>query len=431
MNFSKTAVFALFLLIFSVNSLFAQTIKLPEPRQEKLLNGMKLLVWNDPSAEKATVKLRINFGAAFDPKDKMGTMALLADILFPTEQAKEFFSEDLEGSLNVESNYDYIQLTATGKADEIQAMLETFANAVTNPQITKENFELVRNARAEKVKELEKNPSYIADRAAAHRLYGDFFPYGRSIEGTSESLKKIEIADLLQAEDRYFTADNAALAVIGKVNPDFVYRATRRLFGSWKKSESKIPATFRLPDAPDTKEFAIELPEVDQSALRFAMDVAARNDKDFFATRILTRILQKQFCLNSENNNVKAAYQPYLLRGFYIISQNVVSSKEPAPFSSTNCPSVILIDGKFAYPKLTQNDFAAEKNALLLEYQQKNTSDVADLWLDVDTYKLSSVKEELSRLNGVNFGDIQRVADKLQKEPVVSIVVRKPASAQQ
>src|SRR5688500_7302064 len=97
-NHFKTTIILVVLTIACFNLTHAQTANFAAPRQEKLLNGLKLLIWNEPAAEKVTVKLRVHSGAAFDPKDKMGVMALLSDILFPSEEAKAFFKEDLEGS---------------------------------------------------------------------------------------------------------------------------------------------------------------------------------------------------------------------------------------------------------------------------------------------------------------------------------------------
>ena len=62
--------------------------KLPEPRQEKLLNGLKLLMWPDAKADKVWVKIRIHSGSAFDPQGKEGVMKLLSDSFFPSETVK-------------------------------------------------------------------------------------------------------------------------------------------------------------------------------------------------------------------------------------------------------------------------------------------------------------------------------------------------------
>jgi zinc protease len=238
-------------------------------------------------------KLRIHSGSAFDTLGKEGTMAMLADILFPTEAAKEFFTEDLGGSLDVTSNYDYIQITATANNDQFLTMLETLANAVTRVQTDKETTAKVRAAHLEKIRELEKNPAYIADKAVAKRLFGDF-PYGRPQMGTSESIAKIDFADLTLAKQRFLTADNATLAIAGNVKPDLAYRAARRFFGAWTQADKKTPATFRQPDAPDTKANVINLPFLENAEVRYAMRGFARNDKDFAASNILIKIMQNR-----------------------------------------------------------------------------------------------------------------------------------------
>ena len=429
MNFFKRTATLFFLTIICASLSAAR--KPPAPRQEKLLNGLKILMWTNSQSPKVTVKLRIHDGAAFDPKDKTGTMALLADILFPSQEAKAFFTEDLNGSLDVTSNYDYVEITATGKADAVQTILETIANAVTNPPITPENFTAVRDARLEKVRELEKTPSYIADRAVAKQLFGDF-PYGRSADGTPESLMKIDRFDLIGARDRFFTADNATLAVAGDINADEVYRISRQLFGEWKKSESKIPATFRQPDAPDTKELAIELPDSEKSLSRTAIAAAARNSEDFYATQILFKIREKQLCPADTDSHELASYQPHLLRGIYIVGKYLIQNESPAS-GRQPCQPELQKDGKISYPPITQEDFDSAKTLIKNNYQNKTQSlaDLAELWLDADTYKLGSVKDEMSKLDKVTFADAQRVSEDLQKQPMVKVIIKKSAIAKQ
>lgn len=415
------------LLFVAVNFSFAQNLR--APRQEKLLNRMNLLVWNEPTAPKVAVKLRIHSGSAFDALGKEGTMALLADALFPTAATKEFFAEDLGGSLEVVSNYDYIQINATADGDQFLTMLETIANAVVNPQIDRETTAKVVAARLETVKTLEKNTAYVADLTVAKRLFGDF-PYGRARAGTSQSLAKIDFADLLLARQKFLTADNATLAVAGSVKPELAIRAARRFFGAWTQSDKRIPATFRQPDAPDAKEFTIETENADKFSVRSAASVAARGDRDFYATLILTAILQKQFCLNNESYFGKSDYQPHLLRGVYTIKTDTVYGNQSLPVNSSGCPSAPQNRIKFDVQTIQQNDFDAVKKAVVYDFQRKteNLPDLTEMWLDVDTFKLGSVKDELSRLNGVALADVQRVGADLQKQPVVNLIVKKPGA---
>lgn len=426
--FNFFTLLALLLFLIGGNS-FAQTAKLPNPQQEKLLNQMNVLIWNLPTAEKAIVKLRIHNGSAFDAQNKEGTMALLGDILFPNQAAKEFFQEDLGGSLEITSNYDYIQINATSNSDQLIKMLDTIANALIKLSIDKETTAKVVAARMEKVKELEKNPEYVADLVAAKRLYGDF-PYGRSMMGTSESLAKIDFADLIFAQQRFLTADNATLAVISDTKSDLVYRAVRRFFGAWEKSDKKIPATFRQPDEPETKEISIEIPNAENDVRRLAMRVSSRSDKDFYATDVLTEIWRKEFCLNDESKFGKSSFEPHFLRGTYIIRVNKLSNELPI-MTRNPCSLVLQKDGKTVYPPISQTDFDQAKTKVVAKLNQQtlSISDLAELWLDVDTYKLVSVKDEIKKANNVTLADVQRVAENLQKQPMVSVIVKKPSEA--
>ena len=141
----KTA--ACLLLIATVSPVFGQSLNIP--RQERLLNGAKLLMWPDASAKRAYVKVRIHSGTSFDPQGKEGVMSLLAESFFPNEASREFFKDDLGGSLDVTANYDFIQINAAAKPDEFLTMLESVAAAVSNPSTDKETTAKLKARRLE------------------------------------------------------------------------------------------------------------------------------------------------------------------------------------------------------------------------------------------------------------------------------------------
>jgi hypothetical protein len=391
----------------------------PAPREEKLLNGMKLLVWSNPQAEKTSVKLRIHSGAAFDPLTREGVMALLGDILFPNETAKEYFAEDLGGSLEITSNYDYIQITASGDNDKILEILEAIAQAVTRPQIDKETTAKVKTARLEKVKELEKNPAYIADNAVANRLFGNY-PYGRAQTGTSETLSKIDFADVLLAKQKFLTADNATLAVSGNVKFDLIFRAVRRYFGGWEKADRKVPATFTQPDAPKTDMPIITSPIEKTSEFRFALRGIARGEKDFYAAQVLAGILQNRF-QTREGKMAFVRLETRALPGFYVFGVsdwNVTKIKKEG-----NQIALPVTDGYqnyFLKDAVKQEEFDKSKNEFLSKMNQAN---VADFWLDAETYKIAAPKTDWQNAQNVTIADAQRVLEKLQKESVAYALV--------
>ncbi len=429
MNFSfytkKITVFAITLL-FATVSAFPQNANIKTPRQEKLLNGLKVLMWSDPNTPNVSVKIRFHSGSAFDPQDKEGLMQILAENLFPNESVREFFNDDLGGSLEVLTNYDYIQINATSKSDEFLNLLETLANAVANPTIDKEITAKLKAKQLEKVNALEKNPAYVADQATAKRLLGSF-PYGRKQAGTPESVQKIDFADLIFAKERFLTADNATVTITGNFKTDLAFRAARRYFGAWIKSDKRVPSTFRQPDEPDTKPFGVKLSSVGDSEVRYALRGLARNDKYFAASMVLTQILNQRlqnFAPKQSASNIFVRQDERILPGVIVFGYK--ASPQPVvamPIDSasggekpTNLPqntaSLLLSQ------PIKNEEFNKARAEVLADLNKKP---IADWWLDVDTFKVSSVTDEANIFETVTQTDVQRVAEKLYKNPVVSV----------
>lgn len=391
---------------------FGQTAR--APRQERLLNGMKLLIWNDLAAQNVTVKVRIHAGAAFDPQGREGVMTLLADSFFPNEGTREFYREDLGGSLDVTVNYDYIQINASSKPDQFLTMIESVAGAVAAPSIDKETTPKLVAKRLEKLKELEKDPSYVASLAAARQLLGTF-PYGRPEMGSQESVSKINFADLLDAKGRFLGADNATVAISGNVDPALAFRAARRYFGAWLKSDKIVPPTFKQPDAPDTKLVTISSESGSGTTVRYAFRGVARSDRLYPASRILTSILEsrlKESLVGLNATRASVTNRANVLPGTVIIGLDL-NGPEPAP---GNAVTLIL-----SRP-VTAAEFAAAK-AAALEERKKFAAD--EFWLDADTYRQANAAEEQKAFEGVTLADVQLVADSFAKNPIVAVALTK------
>ncbi len=386
---------AILLLIFVLGGVSrGQTV--PEPYQEKLLNGLKVLVWNDPKADKVTLKLRIQAGSMFDPKDKMGVMALLSDILFPDPQTFNYFTEDLQGKLEVTGNYDYIQIIATGKADEFIDILDTIRVAVVNTPITQENFVKVRDARLEKAKEEAANIAMIADQTAARRLLGDF-PYGRPEKGTPESIARIDRFDLVTAKEKFLDADNATLAITGKVDPRFAVRAAKQMFGNWVKSDGIVPATFTQPGEPDTKIMLVDQPGAATAEIRFAVRGLAANDDDGAAFILWIGEFRKKLASTLPPEcaaNIKVNHQSHLLPGILTISDSVSAD------NAAKCYNAIKgAIAKIEAEKVNPQDFNETKNSVIgvMTSRLSDPDHVSDLWLAAETFEMGQGGEPFEK----------------------------------
>ncbi|MEO7539375.1 MAG: pitrilysin family protein, partial [Pyrinomonadaceae bacterium] len=406
--FQKTVITLLAAFIWSMSAPTVHPQTLRAPKQEKLLNGLKILMWNDAHADKVSVKLRIHSGSAFDPQGKEGVMSMLAEGIFPNEASREFFAEDLGGDLKIETNYDYIQINASSRPDALLTVLETLSTAVGNPTIDKETTAKLRNTLLTKVLALESDPAYVADRAAAKRLFGTF-PYGRPVYGNEASLKLIEFPDLLDARQRFLAADNATMVIAGNFDRSLAFRAVRRYFGSWLKADKKVPLTFRQPDAPLGDVFDADSPKQDTSMILISMRGTARSDRDLAASMIYSAILQQR--LRSRVPSVHAAEvfvrnDAYALPGMITIGFT--------GFRSLTRSSSDKVEAKEMFAKaisdpISEGEFQASKSLFQAEWSKK---DPYTFWLDADTYKIASPEHDTRIGDAVTLTDVLAFADK-------------------
>ena len=387
---------------------------LTAPKQEKLLNGLRILMWPDQKADKVSVKLRIHSGSAFDPKGKEGTMRMLANNLFPNEAAKEFFSEDLGGGLDVIDTYDYIQIDASAKPDSFLTMMETLSTAVSNPSIDKETTARLRTAMVTRLGTIESDPAYIADITVAARLLGTF-PYGRPIYGTQASLQKIEFADLLDAKQRFLTADNATIAITGNFDRLLAMKALKRYFGSWLKSDRKIPSTFRQPDDLPTDFFTLSVPVAGASQTRFAFRGVARSDKDLGPSLIFAKVVENRLrsrVTAAQANDVFVRNEPHTLPGVIVIGVPLVQGV------STH-GSADLVNKALAEP-VTDAEFQSAKAAVRSAWASK---DLASFWLDVDTYQTMNANADAAAMENVSMADVKAYAQRVPGQPIAGVLV--------
>ena len=394
----------------------------PEPRHEELLNGLRVLIWSQPTNVNVTVALRIHSGAAFDLAGKSGTMALLADQLFPDPETHDFFVEELGGNLQVTVDYDAMNITMTGRASEFERMLEILRTALISTPVTTSTVARLREARIKANREMSMSPPFIADRAIARRLFGDY-PYGQPIIGTPETLVRIDRADLLLARERFHNPDNGTLVVIGGVQETRALRALRQLLGAWRKSDKVAPSTFRMPDNPDARTLIVDIPSAEDAEVRMAIRSLPRSDRDQLVVALLTLLTRDRWRAALPDLDHNAFYvrdESYFLSGMFVLGASV-RTKETGKVIETGRN---IFHGFVDSPP-TSEELERVRNelVLLLTKGLDKPATIADMWLDAESYKLPSIADQVRALKKITPTDVQRVAVRLFRDASLASVV--------
>jgi zinc protease len=417
-TFFTVALLSLISLLSLTTQISAQTPG--EPDREKLLNGLTVLFSPRPGDPNILVKLRIRSGAAFDLAGKGGTMALLGDAFFPDPTTRDYVADQLGGKLEVTTSYDGIDITISGKANELERIVELLRGAVVTPQLTPENVARIRDARIKLLSEKPLTPAQIADQAIAVRLFGGF-PYAHPPLGTLESVRRIDRADLLLARERFLTADNATVVVVGGVEKGRTIRALRQLLGPWNKSDRSVPATFRQPDPPDARVLVVNHADSDSVEIRLAVKGLARSDYDTSAAMLIAEIVRRRWESASPAAKVFARHEAHALPGMFVLGASVPSASAKQT----------VIEAQQVLHSMSQNppspaELERARNEVLTNISQRTSEmeSLADLWLDIETFKFSSRSGQANSLRNLSLPEVQRVASRLFKDaPVATVVV--------
>ncbi len=393
-----------------------------DPQQEVLLNGLRVLIWQRPTEADVLVKLRIHSGAAFDLANKSGEMTLLGDLLFPDPATREYFTEEMQGRLEVITDYDSMTVVMKGKASEFPKIVEILRNALLATQLTPEIVANVRDARIKIVKDTSVSPAMMADRAIATRLFGDF-PYGQLYTGSVESLGRVDRADLMLARDRFLNPNNATLAIVGGVQSARVLRTLRQLLGSWRKSEQVVPATFRQALPPDARTLIINAPSDQSTELRLAIRGLARSDRDAAAATLLAEVARarwEKLVPELSRNPVFVRNDARLLPGMFVLGATVNNSLANRAMAGAR---EVLKSLMASPPTAAELEQARTEVLATLNRTLAQPEGLADRWLDIDTYKLQPLPDQLAAFQASGT-DLQRVANRLfNNAPVASVAI--------
>jgi zinc protease len=393
----------------------------PEPSREELLNGLHVLLWNRPGDANVLMKLRIHSGATFDPAGKAGTMALLGDALFPDPAAREYFADELGGSLLVATDYDGIEVTLTGRASEFERITDLLRTALINTQLSDEVINRLREARSKVVRETGINPANIADRAIVARLFGEY-PYGRPSAGSTESLARVVRPDLLFARERFLNPNNATLVVIGGVEERRAMRALRQLLGMWRKSDSIVPATFRQPEAPDARTLVYDLPGAETAEVRLATRGLARADKDSAAATLLALIARDRWQTALPELSRSAFFvrhEAHVLPGIFVMGASVRATDTARALETARA---VLKDLYTVPPSAAEMAHARAEAIAVLNKQNERPESLADAWLDSETFKTGSLGDQARAIGSLTPTDLQRVANRIFRDASIAAI---------
>jgi zinc protease len=264
-------------------------------RIERVVTPAGIEIWLVRDATLPMISLEFAFlgGAAQDPADKPGVANLVAALL--DEGAGDLdaaaFHERLEEraiSLSFGVNRDNLRGSIRSLSENRDEAFELLRLALTAPRFDAQEIERARAAVLAQLRRRSTSPSDIAsDRWFARAFPGH--PYGRSSQGTLESVPAIVVNDLRTYVRRTLARSNLRITAVGDIDAARIAVLVDRTFGSLPERSDLAPVADVEPQGLGTSE-TIEL-NVPQTVITFGGIGLKRADPDFIPAFVLNHIL--------------------------------------------------------------------------------------------------------------------------------------------
>jgi predicted Zn-dependent peptidase len=261
---------------------------LPLPVTQKihshsLPNGLSLVAEEMPWLESAAFALLLPAGCIYEPADKLGLASLTCEMAQrgAGERDSRQFLEDLENLGADTSASVSIAHTSVGgamPAESLPQVLSIFADLVQRPHLPEDQLEDARLGCLQEVKAIEDD---LAQKTMQQlRLSHYPQPWGRSSQGTEETVGALTIDDVRRHFQSLYSPRGAILSVAGKINWQELKGTVERLLGDWSASAPPAPK-----EAPSSRQYQHIAAESSQTHIGIALDAVPYAHPDYFQIR--------------------------------------------------------------------------------------------------------------------------------------------------
>ncbi|GAB4153052.1 MAG: pitrilysin family protein [Planctomycetaceae bacterium] len=214
----------------------------------RLANGMKVLLFPDPSKPTVTVNLTIFVGSRHEGYGEAGMAHLLEHMVFkgtPTHKNIPKALQDRGARFNGTTWLDrtnYFE-TLPSQGDNLEFALRLEADRMMNSLIRAEDLKSEMSVVRNEFERGENNPRSILGQRMMSAAF-EWHNYGRSTIGNRADIERVPVKNLRAFYRKYYQPDNAMLVVAGKFKPSNALKLINKYFGSIPKPTRKLPNTY-------------------------------------------------------------------------------------------------------------------------------------------------------------------------------------------
>jgi zinc protease len=384
-------------------------------------NGLKLLLFPDPSKPTVTINVTYFVGSRCEGYGESGMAHLLEHMVFKgTPKYPQIWKslQDHGAQFNGTTSFDrtnyFETMAATDENLEFGLSLE--ADRMVNSNMAKKDldseFSVVRN----EFEMGENNPLRVLQERIWSTAYL-WHNYGKSTIGSREDIERVPIDRLQAFYRKYYQPDNAMLVVAGKFDPEKTLQRINEVFGGIPRPTRVLDKTYTVEPAQDGEREVVLRRVGDVQAVGAAYHICAGAHEDMPALEVLahtmdatqTGRLYKALVETQMATRVSASAEALFDPGLMEFDAEVAADKPLEPVRKTLLETV---EGA-ASQDFTNEEVDRAKNAFAKRFEQMmgesgRVGIVLSNWAAQGDWRLMFLHRD--RMSKVTPADVKRVA---------------------
>jgi zinc protease len=287
-----------------VNSVQAAEFKLPKYETFKLDNGLTIYLMEQHEVPLIDVAVAVRAGAV--QESKAGLAQLTADnLLLGTQNLiKNQFEQQLDYvgakiSSGASLEYSYVNLSMA-KVDQ-DALLPVLRDVVIAPALNSNEFEKYKTRYLAKLEQQKESPKQVIKSYFNQVLYAGH-PYANWVDGKTESVSSIELSELKQYHQTWYTPDNSVLVVAGDFDSKKMKNKLKKLFSAWEGKAPVFKLDQNLPKTDKARVLLVNKSDANESTFMIGGPGIKFSNPDSTALSVINTVLGERFTswLNDE-----------------------------------------------------------------------------------------------------------------------------------
>lgn len=225
----------------------------------QLDNGLKVLLFPDPSKPTATVNITYLVGSRHEGYGETGMAHLLEHMVFKGTPRHPNIPQELTehgARPNGTTSYDRTNYFETFSAtdENLKWALDLEADRMVNSYIAKKDLESEFSVVRNEFESGENSPFRVLWQRLAATAY-EWHNYGKSTIGNRSDIENVPIENLQAFYRKHYQPDNAVLMVAGKIDEAKTLALISEYFGKIPKPTRVLPVSYTVEPTQDGEKF--------------------------------------------------------------------------------------------------------------------------------------------------------------------------------